>query len=47
MRALGKIPNQTLFYYLDPGASHNEYFWGHRFHVPLQDLYPVSPVMPT
>ena len=40
MIAQGYVLNQTVYYYLDPGGRHNEYFWGKRFHVPMTDLYP-------
>ena len=36
---IGYQSNKTLFYYLDKGGQHNEYYWGRRFHVPLTDLY--------
>jgi predicted alpha/beta superfamily hydrolase len=42
MQSLGLSLNETLFYYLDQGGQHNEYFWGKRFNVPMQYLYPVS-----
>merc|ERR1712137_289109 len=42
MEELGFVMNETLFYYLDNGASHSEYYWGRRFHIPMEDLYPVS-----
>ena len=37
---IGYQSNKTLFYYLDKGGQHNEYYWGRRFHIPLTDLYP-------
>jgi len=39
--------NSQLFYYLDQGGQHNEYYWGQRFHVPMTDLYPVPTYVPT
>jgi predicted alpha/beta superfamily hydrolase len=29
----------NLYYYLDKGGQHNEYYWGKRFSIPLQYLY--------
>lgn len=37
----GYVNNRNLFYYLDKGAEHNEYYWGRRFWVPLTDLFGV------
>lgn len=37
---IGYQSNKTLFYYLEKGGQHNEYYWGRRFHIPLTDLYP-------
>ncbi|KAL9641786.1 hypothetical protein ABK040_011772 [Willaertia magna] len=34
---------RNLFYFLDRGASHNEYFWGKRFWAPLLALFDVEP----
>jgi hypothetical protein len=28
--------------YIDQGASHNEYYWGKRFHLPMSFLYPTA-----
>jgi len=42
MESLGLTMNQTLFYYLDEGGQHSEYYWGQRFWVPMTDLYPPS-----
>lgn len=36
---IGYRTNQTLFYYLDKGGQHNEYYWGRRFNVPMLKLY--------
>ncbi|EFC41786.1 esterase [Naegleria gruberi] len=36
--------NQNVYYYLDKGASHNEYYWGRRFHEPMLALYKKSPL---
>jgi len=34
--------NSTLFYYLDNGGQHNEYYWGRRFWVPMSYFYSPS-----
>ena len=39
----GWVLNQTLFYYLDKGGQHNEYYWGQRFWIPMGYLYPPAP----
>jgi len=39
---LGFELNQTLWYYLDHGGQHNEYYWGARFWVPMTSFYPPS-----
>jgi len=41
IQTLGFKLNTTLFYYLDQGGQHNEYFWGRRFWIPMADLFPV------
>eukprot|EP00027_Filamoeba_sp_ATCC50430_P000952 CAMPEP_0168555228 /NCGR_PEP_ID=MMETSP0413-20121227/8214_1 /TAXON_ID=136452 /ORGANISM="Filamoeba nolandi, Strain NC-AS-23-1" /LENGTH=393 /DNA_ID=CAMNT_0008586047 /DNA_START=74 /DNA_END=1255 /DNA_ORIENTATION=+ len=46
MLQLGYVANQTLFYYLDHGASHSETYWGARFWVPMLDLYPPAVQIP-
>jgi predicted alpha/beta superfamily hydrolase len=46
MLQLGYVYNQTLFYYLDHGASHSETYWGPRFWIPMVDLYPPSVEIP-
>lgn len=33
----------NLFYYLDKGGQHNEYYWGRRFNNPLKNLFSASP----
>lgn len=33
----------NLFYYLDKGGQHNEYYWGKRFHIPLKNLFSALP----
>lgn len=43
MQKLGQKMNSTLFYYLDEGGQHSEYYWGKRFYIPMEDLYPPSP----
>ena len=35
--------NANLFYYLDKGGQHNEYYWGKRFHIPLKNLFSAAP----
>jgi len=47
MEVLGFTLNTTLWYYLDNGGMHNEYYWGRRFWVPMTDLYPPSPSITT
>jgi len=42
---LGYTLNKNLYYFLDVGGQHSESYWGKRFYVPMQDLYPV-PVLP-
>ncbi len=42
MENLGFTLGSDLFYYLDKGGQHSEYYWGHRFDQPMQDLYPPS-----
>eukprot|EP01096_Ripella_sp_DP13-Kostka_P000706 TRINITY_DN10816_c0_g1_i1.p1 TRINITY_DN10816_c0_g1~~TRINITY_DN10816_c0_g1_i1.p1 ORF type:complete len:413 (+),score=150.92 TRINITY_DN10816_c0_g1_i1:32-1240(+) len=42
MENLGFSLGTDLFYYLDKGGQHSEYYWGHRFNQPMQDLYPPS-----
>jgi hypothetical protein len=37
---IGFVLNETLWYYLDEGGQHNEYYWGNRFWVPMSELYP-------
>ncbi|KAH3743721.1 alpha/beta hydrolase [Pelomyxa schiedti] len=41
LEELGWILGDDLFYYLDIGGQHNEYYWGQRFWIPMTDLYPV------
>ncbi len=33
----------NLFYYLDKGGQHNEYFWGRRFYIPLTYMFGALP----
>ena len=35
---------KEVFKYVDEGATHSESYWGPRFHIPLEDLYPSSTV---
>ncbi|KAH3757936.1 alpha/beta hydrolase [Pelomyxa schiedti] len=44
LEELGWVLDTNLFYYLDVGGQHNEYYWGKRFWIPMTDLYPVLPV---
>jgi len=37
--SLGWTLNTDLFYYLDAGGQHNEYYWGNRFNRPLQAFF--------
>ncbi|KAJ3434284.1 putative conserved membrane protein [Anaeramoeba flamelloides] len=43
MKKLGYTMDQNLFYYLDKGAYHNEYYWGKRFWIPMTYLFAPSP----
>ena len=36
--------DKSVFQYIDQGGSHSESSWGPRFYIPMQDLYPVTPV---
>jgi hypothetical protein len=40
MTALARSPRPP-YYYLDPGGTHNEHYWGARFWRPLTDLFPA------
>jgi predicted alpha/beta superfamily hydrolase len=40
----GFTANVDAFQYLDQGGQHSESSWGPRFHIPMEDLYPVSVV---
>lgn len=42
-QGLGWTLDQNLWYYLDVGADHEEYYWGKRFHISMQDFYSVKP----
>jgi len=42
MIELGFQMNNTIFYFLDQGGQHNEYYWGRRFWVPMTDFYSPS-----
>jgi predicted alpha/beta superfamily hydrolase len=46
MERLGFEANRNLFYYVDDGGRHNEYYWGERFWVPMTELYPVDTLHP-
>jgi len=39
LEKMGYQLNSTLFYYLDQGGQHSEYYWGRRFNIPLSYLY--------
>ena len=41
MTALARSPRPP-YYYLDPGGTHNEHYWGARFWRPLTDLFPAA-----
>lgn len=47
MQQEGFTPDQDLFYYLDKGAQHNEYFWRKRFWIPVTTLFPPPTLTPT
>jgi len=47
MEQLGFKQGENVFYYLDRGGQHNEYYWGKRFHLPMASLYPVKTTLPT
>jgi len=47
MEELGFVMNKDLFYYLDEGGQHSEYYWGKRFYIPMDDLYPIVPTPTT
>ena len=40
LSTIGYKEGKDLFYYLDKGGQHNEYYWGHRFWSPLMALFP-------
>ena len=40
----GYVAEEEVFRYVDEGATHSESYWGPRFHLPLEDLYPSSTV---
>ena len=40
----GFVENQDVFQYVDEGATHSESYWGPRFHIPMEDLYPAKTV---
>lgn len=44
MKDDGFEENKEVFKYVDPGASHSETYWGPRFHIPIENLYPASTV---
>jgi predicted alpha/beta superfamily hydrolase len=40
MSRMGYKLGETLFYLLDKGGQHSEYYWGRRFHQSMTWLYP-------
>lgn len=38
----GFTADVSAFQYIDQGGQHSESSWGPRFHIPVEDLYPVS-----
>jgi len=46
MQQDGFSMNNNIFYYLDKGASHNEYYWGRRFWIPMMKLFPPRVIVP-
>lgn len=44
MLADGFEENVDVFRYVDQGATHSETYWGPRFHVPMEMLYPAADV---
>lgn len=42
--AHGFTGNVNAFQYVDQGGEHSESSWGPRFYIPMEDLYPVTPV---
>ena len=39
MQDEGFTLNENLFYYVDKGGQHSEYYWGRRFSWPMLSLY--------
>lgn len=39
LERMGYVANSSLFYYLDQGGQHSEYYWGRRFNMPMIYLY--------
>jgi hypothetical protein len=35
--------DENLWYYLDKGGQHSEYYWGRRFHVPMMAMFGMAP----
>lgn len=40
----GYEENVQVFKYVDEGATHSETYWGPRFHISMEDLYPPTNV---
>jgi predicted alpha/beta superfamily hydrolase len=38
----GFVENTQVFRFVDEGATHSESYWGPRFHIPMEELYPAS-----
>jgi predicted alpha/beta superfamily hydrolase len=44
LTSAGYALNSTLYYYTQPGGQHSERYWGERFNIPMQDLFPPQVV---
>lgn len=42
MLNMGWTLNTNEFFYVAPGAQHNEYWWGKRFNMPMAALFPPT-----
>ncbi len=47
LKSDGYVLNSTLFYYTQQGGQHSEKYWGERFDIPMQDLFPPAPEVAT
>jgi len=43
---VGFILGENLYYYLQIGGQHSEYYWGKRFHVPMTYFYKTKLLAP-